>query len=147
VSDAGFFHGGPRPSSGRSRRPSRRRRVAELLQRLRGERRTHTTGAVDDHRRGLVGHPVLDLGLEVAARDVDRAGQRALLVLVGLAHVEDQRPAGDLGRGGRGVDFTDLGLGRSEEVTEGSHDRKPTDLVRIPTQVGSPTSDGRMSPI
>ena len=66
----------------------RRAGVAELLHRLDRERGAHTAGAVDDDRGVLVGELVLDLGLEVAARDVDRAGDRALLVLVGFADVE-----------------------------------------------------------
>ena len=55
-------------------------------------------------------HLALDLRLEVATGDVQRAGERALLVLVGLADVEQDR-AGQAAHvvGGGGVDLADLG--------------------------------------
>ena len=55
-------------------------------------------------------HLALDLRLEVAAGDVQRAGQRALLVLVGLADVEQHgaRTSPQL-VGVGGVDLADLG--------------------------------------
>ena len=64
--------------------------VAELLHRLHGERRSHAAGAVHDDRCVLVGDAAFDLGFEVAARDVDGAGDRAFVVLVGLADVEHE---------------------------------------------------------
>ena len=63
-------------------------RVAELTERLRRERRPHTTGAVDDDRRVVAGDAGLDLRFEMASRDVDDVDEGALLVLVGLTHVE-----------------------------------------------------------
>ena len=65
--------------------------VAELLHGLGGERRADAAGAIDHHVGRLVGDPALDRGLEVAPGQVDGAGQGALLVLVGLAHVEHDR--------------------------------------------------------
>ncbi len=50
-------------------------------------------GAVDDDRRRLVGQLALDLELEVAPGQVDGVGNGALLVLVGLAHVEEGHAA------------------------------------------------------
>ena len=95
--------------------------VAELLQRAGGERRAHAAGAVDDDRRVLVGEPALDLGLEVAAGDVDGAGERALVVLVGLADVEHERAGGDALGGAVGVDLGDLGLGGRQQISERGH--------------------------
>ena len=66
--------------------------VAELGERLRGERRAGTGGAVDDDLARPVGDDGLDARLEIAARDVHRAGEVTLLPLVLLAHVEEQRP-------------------------------------------------------
>ena len=60
----------------------------------------------------------------MAAGDVDRAGHRALVVLVGLADVEDERPGFDLLGGAGRVDLGDLGLGGGEEIAEGSHELK-----------------------
>ena len=65
--------------------------VAELAQGLGGERRTHATGAVHDDRPALVGQLALHLELQVAAGQVDGVGDGALLVLVGLAHIEEGR--------------------------------------------------------
>ena len=104
---------------------------------------------------------VLDLRLEVAAGDVDRAGQRALVVLVGLADVEDgQRAPSALRRsvGGRGVDLGDLGLGRRRaESRNVGHARNATSLVgycvapdgthRRRARQRRPTRAGRISPI
>ena len=86
--------------------------VAELGQGVRGERRAGAAGAVDDDVGVVVGDPALDLALQVAPGDVHRTGERPLLVLVGLPHVEHDGPGlGHLvGRAG-GVDLTDAGLG------------------------------------
>ena len=100
--------------------------VAELLQRAGGERGAHAAGAVDDDRRRLVDDAGLDLGLEVATGDVHGAGQRALVVLVGLADVERERPGSEaLGRVG-GADLGDLGLGGRQQIAERSHALKAT---------------------
>ena len=74
---------------------------------------------MDDDRRALVGDAALDGALEGAAGDVERTGDRPLLVLLGLAHVEDHGAGsgpGCVGLGG--VDLADLGLGGGEEFTE-----------------------------
>jgi hypothetical protein len=52
---------------------------------------------------------------------VHRARHRALLVLVGLAHVEQERTLVDQGLGPCGVDLADLRLGRLEQLTEVRH--------------------------
>jgi hypothetical protein len=57
----------------------------------------------------------------VAAGDVDGARQGALLVLVGLAHVEHERTLIDALSGAGGIDFGDLGLGGAEQVAERGH--------------------------
>ena len=66
--------------------------VAEVAHGLGREGRAHAPGAVDDDRARLVGELALHLELEVAARQVDRVGDGALLVLVGLADVEEGDP-------------------------------------------------------
>ena len=48
-------------------------RVAELLKGAGGEGRAHAAGAVHDDGRGPIGEPVLDLRLQMAARNVDGA--------------------------------------------------------------------------
>ena len=98
--------------------------VAELLEGLGRERRTGAAGAEDDDRGAVVGHPHLDVGLERPSRDVHGAGDGALLVLVGLAHVEGDRTLGlaeliGLGRG----DLADGGLRGVEEISEAGHCR------------------------
>ena len=67
----------------------------------------------------MVRQPVLDLGLEMASRDVDGVDERTLLVFVGLAHVEyDGLAVSDpLGRCG-GVDLGDLALRRCQQFAE-----------------------------
>src|ERR671918_1311212 len=96
--------------------------VANVGERLGRERRAHAAGTVDDHRCRLVGDPVLDRALEGAPRDVHSSGDGALLVLVGLPHVEHHRarPLPQL-VGGGGVDLADLGLGGGEQLTEARH--------------------------
>ena len=103
--------------------------VAEFGHRLGGEGRSHTTRAVHDHRGGLVEQAALDLGLEMAARDVHGAGERAFVVFVGLTHVEHGGAIGDERGGALGVDFDDLGLGGRQQITERCHDNKATDAI------------------
>ena len=67
--------------------------VAEVLHGLGREGRPHPAGAVDDDRARLVGQLALDLELEVAPGQVDGVGDGALLVLVGLADVEERDAA------------------------------------------------------
>jgi hypothetical protein len=77
---------------------------------------------VDDQRRGAVRDAALDVALEVPPLDVQRARDRPLLVLVGLAHVEHDgaRLLARLVRGRR-VDLTDLTLRRRQQVPERRH--------------------------
>ena len=87
--------------------------VAELGERLGRERRPDAGGAVDQDLGVLVGDLVLDVRLELAPGDEDGARDRALGVLVGLAHVEDDDVGVGVaqGLGFGGLDLADLGLG------------------------------------
>ena len=98
-------------------------RVAQLLERLGGERRASPHRAVDHHVARLVGDPALDRGLEGASRDVHGVGQCSLPVLVGLSHVEDDRVAGgDLLFGLGRLDLSNGRLGFGQHLPEGRHD-------------------------
>ena len=111
--------------------------VSQLGQGHGGEGRAHPARAHGHQRRGPVRDPVLDAGLELAPGDVDRALDGALLVFVGLAHVEEGPPLGQqLGAAGR-VHLSDLRLGPLQQFTETGHGINPTCLVRIcnPTPV------------
>ena len=66
--------------------------VVERRQRLRSERRANTARAHGDDLGVLGGNAVLDVALELATWDVNRAGDGPLFVLVGLADIE-QGPA------------------------------------------------------
>ena len=81
--------------------------------------------------RGLVEQPALDLRLEVTARDVDGVGQRALVVLVGLAHVEHDGAVSDALGCRRRIDLGDLGLGGAEQISESGHELKAYQPVGI----------------
>ena len=106
--------------------------VAELGEGLGGEGGAGAAGAVHHERGRLVGDPALDARLERAAGDVDGAGDGALLVLVGLADVEDDRPrsAAQL-VGGGSVDLADLGLRGGEQLSKARHRTKS-----LPTESG-----------
>jgi hypothetical protein len=68
-------------------------RVAEQVgERVGSERRALAGGAVEDDALAAVGDRALDAGLQVPARDVDRAGDVAAIPLLGVAYV-DQRDA------------------------------------------------------
>ena len=68
-----------------------------------------------------VGDSLLDRCLERAPRDVHRARDRALFVLVGLAHVEEQVPVIDEPSAFVDIDFGDVGFGGPEEIPERGH--------------------------
>ncbi len=55
---------------------------------------------------------------------MDCARERTLFVFVGLAHVEHDRPVGNVRSGTLGVDLSDLGLRGGEQVTERCHGNK-----------------------
>ena len=57
---------------------------------------------------GAVGDGALDPGLQVAARDVLRAGDVAGVELLGLAHVDEHRAVGGLLARLGGIDLRDL---------------------------------------
>ena len=107
--------------------------VAEVLEGLGGEGGADAAGAVDDDRRVVVGQAALDLALQVAPGDVERARQGALVVLVGLPDVEHDgagpaerrpRPRRCRLRGSRP-------WRTAEQVAERGHGRKATGWVRI----------------
>ncbi len=64
--------------------------VAEIVERLRREGGAGAALAVDDERPRLVGDERLDTGLEVVARQVERAGKMTLVPLVARADVDEE---------------------------------------------------------
>ena len=98
--------------------------VAELLERLRGERRARAAGAVDDDRPRAVGRRLLDPRLEVAARDVVGAGDVTVVPLVGLADVDEERRLGTVEKlaGPRSVHLVDLALDLGQQLAIARHD-------------------------
>jgi len=103
--------------------------VAELLERLHGKRRSHATGTHDNELAVSVGHSVLDVGLELTARNVNRAGNRTLLVFIGLTDIEQRVALSEENFAGIGVDLVDRCLCLLKKFTETGHGRKPTYLV------------------
>ena len=95
--------------------------VAEVGERLGGEHRAHPGRAVDDDGRRLVGDPALDLELEPAAGHVDGAGDRPLLVLVGLADVE-QDDLAEARLDVVGLDLPDDRPGLVDQLSGAGHD-------------------------
>jgi hypothetical protein len=97
--------------------------VAELLQRLGAERGAGASGAVDEDRARAIRGDLLDPGFEMAARDVDGAGDEALGPLVALAHVDEKRRLlriDELARARR-VDLGDLGLDLLQQLSIARH--------------------------
>ena len=111
--------------------------VAELGQRLRGERRAGARRAVEEHGPRAVRRDVLDPRLEVPARHVHRAGDAALLPLVALAHVDEERRVVGVQQlaCARRVDFLDRGLGGLQKLAVARHAfdciASPWPVVRI----------------
>ena len=95
--------------------------VAELAERLGREGRPRADRAVRDDLARLVRHERLDPRLEVAAGNVDRAGQVTLLPLVLLAHVDEERTVGvvEAREHVRGGDLVDLVLDLGEQLSIG----------------------------
>src|SRR6185437_2147274 len=92
-------------------------------ERLRGVGRAVARLAVDDHGRVAVGDVRLDARLEVAAGDVDRAGDEALFVFIPLAHVDEDGPGlgcEPLGGVVRRL-LSDLLLHRSQVIASRNH--------------------------
>src|SRR5664279_4899427 len=83
-----------------------------------------SAGAVDDDPLCVVGRSGLDPGLEKAAGEMDRAGNVALVPLVRLADVDEERRLGRVEKlaGARGVHLVDLGLDLGEQVAVARHD-------------------------
>jgi hypothetical protein len=98
--------------------------VPELLERLGREGRAGARLAVEDDRLSPVGGGALDPGLEVAARDVDRAGEVPLAPLVLLTDVDEERPRSRIEQlaSARGVDLADLGLHLLQQLAVARHD-------------------------
>ena len=91
------------------------------------KRRAISGGAVEDDRLRLVARLALDARLEMAARDVDRAGDVPGLVLVVLAHVDQQRPGAVAVRDGivdlPRVHLPDLLLYLADQLRAAGHPR------------------------
>ena len=106
--------------------------VAELLERAGGERRARTRLAGDHDRRREVGDDSADARLEVAARDVHGVLDRALVELVGLAHVYEngRLVGGQAGGSFSGADLVDLRLQLSEKFLVRRHG--PANATCIP---------------
>jgi hypothetical protein len=103
--------------------PARHRghvRVAEVLQRPRGQRGARAARAVEDDLPSAVRHLVLDARLEEAAGDEQRAGHVALRPFVRLAHVDHDRVLG-AGAGVGGRDLADLGADAADHLLERGH--------------------------
>ena len=86
--------------------------VAELLERPGGERGPAAAGAVDEDAPVAIRNSLLDARLERAARDVDRVREVALVPLVALADVQEERHVAVVQRRHRlrGIDLVDLRL-------------------------------------
>src|SRR5262249_11713081 len=95
--------------------------VAELLQRLRAERRAGAAGAVDDDLLLRVRCRVADAGLEEPARDVHRAGDVALFPLLALADVDEEGAVAAEILGLGGGQLRDLGLDLRQQFSVGRH--------------------------
>src|SRR5712691_2543810 len=65
-------------------------RVAHLLQIVCGQRRPESASAVEHQRRGLVRHGLLDVALDDALAEVNRAGEVAARPLAFLTHVHER---------------------------------------------------------
>src|SRR4029077_10533289 len=74
----------------------------------------------DDDEGVVIGDAVLDLALEVAARDEDGAGDHALFELVELAHVEE-RGGADLCLGLGRLNLSDLRFRLLQQVAIARH--------------------------
>ena len=98
-----------------------RLRIAQRLQRLGGEGRAHTPGTEHHDRCVAARKAVLDVGLQVAARDVDRTGDGALGDLVGFTHVQKRCTGVAQALTGRRVDLGDPRLGVDEQIAECGH--------------------------
>src|SRR6185312_10720335 len=97
--------------------------VAEVGQRLCGEGRAVALRAIEQHRARTIRRDALDPRLEIPARDVDGARDPALLPLVALAHVDEERRVVTVEQLARaaGVDLVDGGLRLLEQLPVGRH--------------------------
>src|SRR5690606_29290935 len=82
--------------------------VAEIGERLGGERGARAGGAVEDDALVAIADGAFDARLEVAARDVRGAGQMAGVPLLGLADVDERDPLVQELAILRGIDLGDL---------------------------------------
>ena len=95
--------------------------VAELGERLGREGRPVAGRAVEDDGAGAVRRGLLDPRLEVPARNVDGAGDPALLPLVALAHVDEHGAVFQELLGPGSVGLLDLGLHSLQQLAVGRH--------------------------
>jgi len=105
--------------------------VAQFGEGYRGECRADPPGAHGHNRLVVVDDPVLDVALQVAPGDVQRARDRSLLVLVGFTYVEQQPAVGQQGLSTGRVDLVYVGPRLGQEFPECRHSRKPTYRVGI----------------
>ena len=83
--------------------------------------RATAAGAVDDDRICMIGHRSLDTRLEMAARDMNCAGDVAFLPFIAFTDVdEDHAVLGEVGRAS-GVNFLDFRLRLLEQVSIRAH--------------------------
>jgi hypothetical protein len=96
--------------------------VAELLERLGGERRAVSARAIEEDGGVLIRSGVLDARFEVPAGDMHGAREVTLVPLVALADVDHLRGSivDQLTRA-RGVDFVDLALDLLEKLAIAQH--------------------------
>ena len=94
--------------------------VAQVGERLRGERRAGAAGAVDDELTVAIGDEPFDPRLELAAGNVHGTRDGALLPFVALAHVDEEGGVLTLARLGR-ADLVDLGLHLRKQLSIGRH--------------------------
>ena len=95
-------------------------RVAELLQRLRRERGAGAARAVDDDLAVALGELVLDLALEVAARDEHGAGDDAGSYS-SCSRTSRNVAVPSFASASAGVDLADLGFRLGEQLAERGH--------------------------
>ena len=111
---------------------------AELLEGLGGEGGAVAAGAIEDDGLVTVEELGLGLALEVAAGDEHRPRDRALVVLVLLAHV-DERGLPEARFGVLGLDLGDALLGVPEQLAVTRHPASPSScLEMLPRWSGIP---------
>src|SRR2546428_10047790 len=107
--------------------------VPELLQSVRGHRRTDAAGAIEDRRFVLFGETILGPLLEIALRNVDRARNVARVPLVLLANVAELNVArADQVLDLLGCRLVDALLDVGEEVAISRHSSSSCSMLNRP---------------